>query len=132
MHSSWMSTACSSSQVPGGDPLGADTPQNRHPPEQTPPRSRPPHTRHLPGSRSSPDQAPPGADTPRTRHPPPVNRMTNRCKNITLPQTSFAGGKNLLSHWLLLSINETLGFLYITLKAKEKAKIIFSLSFVTL
>ena len=25
---------------------------------------------------------------------PPVNRMTNRCKNITLPQTSFAGGKN--------------------------------------
>ena len=26
--------------------------------------------------------------------PPPVNRMTNRCKNITLPQTSFAGGNN--------------------------------------
>ena len=25
--------------------------------------------------------------------PPPVNRMTNRCKNITLPQTSFAEGK---------------------------------------
>ena len=24
----------------------------------------------------------------------PVNRMTERCKNITLPQTSFAGGKN--------------------------------------
>ena len=23
-----------------------------------------------------------------------MNRMTNRCKNITLPQTSFAGGKN--------------------------------------
>ena len=23
---------------------------------------------------------------------PPVNRMTERCKNITLPQTSFAGG----------------------------------------
>ena len=22
-----------------------------------------------------------------------VNRMPNRCKNITLPQTSFAGGK---------------------------------------
>ena len=30
---------------------------------------------------------------PRSRHPP-VNRMTDRCKNITLPQTSFAGGKN--------------------------------------
>ena len=27
-------------------------------------------------------------------NPPPVNRMTDRCKNITLPQTSFAGGKN--------------------------------------
>ena len=27
---------------------------------------------------------------------PPVNRMTNRCKNITLPQTSFAVGKNVL------------------------------------
>ena len=26
------------------------------------------------------------------RQTPPVNRMTNRCKNITLPQTSFAGG----------------------------------------
>ena len=25
-----------------------------------------------------------------------VNRMTNWCKNITLPQTSFAGGKNIL------------------------------------
>ena len=25
--------------------------------------------------------------------PPPVNRMTDRCKNITLPQTLFAGGK---------------------------------------
>ena len=28
------------------------------------------------------------------RYPPPVNRMTDRCKNITLPQASFAGGKN--------------------------------------
>ena len=25
--------------------------------------------------------------------PPLVNRMTDRCKNITLPQTSFVGGK---------------------------------------
>ena len=24
---------------------------------------------------------------------PPVNKMTDACKNITLPQTSFAGGK---------------------------------------
>ena len=28
-------------------------------------------------------------------HPsPPVNRMTDSCKNITLPQTSFVGGNN--------------------------------------
>ena len=26
--------------------------------------------------------------------PAPVNRMTDRCKNITLPQTSFAGSKD--------------------------------------
>ena len=30
-----------------------------------------------------------GADTPR-----PVNKITDRCKNITLPQVLFAGGKN--------------------------------------
>ena len=29
---------------------------------------------------------------PRNHAHPPMNRMTNRCKNITLPQTSFAGG----------------------------------------
>ena len=28
------------------------------------------------------------------RQTPHVNRMTDRCKNITLPQTSFAGGNN--------------------------------------
>ena len=42
--------------------------------------------------------APRGATLPppprATMHTPPVNRMTNRCKNITLPQTSFAGGNN--------------------------------------
>ena len=47
---------------------------------------------HLEGS-------PPGTPPEQAPHPPeqaapPVNRMTNRCKNITLPQTSFAGGKN--------------------------------------
>ena len=44
------------------------------------------------GGGSPPDT--PGADPPRDQAHPPVNRMTNRCKNITLPQTSFAGGKN--------------------------------------
>ena len=27
-----------------------------------------------------------------TRTPPPVNRITDRCKNITFAQTTFAGG----------------------------------------
>ena len=35
------------------------------------------------------------------RYYPPVNRMTDRCKNITLPQTSFAGGNYRL--WVLSS-----------------------------
>ena len=56
----------------------------------------------IPGDQAAPwDQAPPpGPDiSPGTRDPPPgtdspVNRMTDRCKNITLPQTSSAGGKN--------------------------------------
>ena len=45
-------------------------------------------------------QLPPGygsEDPPAARHagmPPPMNRMTDRCKNITLPQTSFAGGND--------------------------------------
>ena len=25
--------------------------------------------------------------------PPPVNRMTDTCEKVTMPQTSFAGGK---------------------------------------
>ena len=29
----------------------------------------------------------------------PVNRMTDRCKNITLPQTSFAGGNKYQTVW---------------------------------
>ena len=47
---------------------------------QAPPQSRPP-----PG---------PGTPPPRSR----VNRMTDRCKNITLPQTSFAGGNNVMKN----------------------------------
>ena len=35
-----------------------------------------------------------GIHTPLPRRaPPPVERMTDTCRNITLPQTSFAGGK---------------------------------------
>ena len=36
---------------------------------------------------------------------PPVNRMTNRCKNITLPQTSFAGGSNSMPQRLRINVS---------------------------
>ena len=51
---------------------------------------------------------------------PPVNRMTNWCKNITLPQTSFVGGKNthtqvqhyaFSANWAFACKTETLGSL---------------------
>ena len=75
-------------------------PQDQTPLEQGTPWDQAPHrastrrTRHPPGPGTPQDQAPPG-----TRHPPdqphlPVNRITDTCKNITLTQTSFAGGKN--------------------------------------
>ena len=35
---------------------------------------------------------------------PPVNRMTNRCKNITLPQTSPAGGNKVKLCYILTSL----------------------------
>ena len=71
------------------------------PPPPHPSREQPcipPRSNHA----SPPEQpcTPPPPEQPRTpppeqpRTPPSVNRMTNRCKNITLPQTSFAGGKN--------------------------------------
>ena len=88
-------------------PPGPGTPAIRHthPQDQAPPRTRdtppwdkaPPGTRHplRPGTPS--DQAP-----PQTRHPwdpqaPSVGRMTDRCKHITLPKTSFAGGNKSFS-----------------------------------
>ena len=103
MHSRRIHTAHSSGHPGGVSTLpGSRPPQSRHPPDQTPPGSR--HLRQsradTPQSRpSGPDtpQTPeqtPGPDTPGSRHPPTVNRITDTCKNITVPQTSFAGGNN--------------------------------------
>ena len=50
------------------------------PPDADPPECRPPQM-----------QTPPNADPPKCR-PPSVHRMTDRCKNLTLPKTSSAGG----------------------------------------
>ena len=91
---SWASIAQSVEHLSFLMPSGP--PGSRHPPRPDPPRTRtprsrqpPPQSRHPPGRRHTPpEQAPPpGAGTP------PVNKMTDRCKNITLPQTSFAGCK---------------------------------------
>ena len=61
-------------------PLGPGTPL---PLDQAPPR---------PGTPL--DQAPPGPDTPPAPGPPlSTEFLTHACENITLPQTSFAGGK---------------------------------------
>ena len=61
--------------------LRGSPPGTPHTPTPHPPGAGTPGTRH-----------PPGPGTPQDQTPPPVNRMTDRCKNITLPQTSFAGG----------------------------------------
>ena len=53
-----------------------------------------------------------GKPTPLPRKPPPVNRMTHRCKNITLPQTLFAGGNKQSYGWDWNP--EMMGFLYCT------------------
>ena len=49
-----------------------------------------------------------GRGTSMTCMPPPVHRMTDACKNITLPQTSFAGGKKqfIRSSTIAPSLNE--------------------------
>ena len=77
-----------------------------HPPEQpcTPPgaTTHPPEQPHMPPRATM--HAPPGA----TMHAPHVNRMTNRCKNITLPQTSFAGSKDAILRILKVSLKRFL------------------------
>ena len=78
MHSSRMHTACTSSCLRS---LHQATPWTRHPPR----------TRHPLGPGTSP-----GPD-------PPVNRMTDRCKHITLPQTSFVGSNVTVVLLLLLT-----------------------------
>ena len=60
-------------------PNHACPPATTYAPQQpcTPPSNHTPHNHACPLA---------------TMHTPPVNRMRDRCKNITLPQTSFAGG----------------------------------------
>ena len=117
MHSSRMRTARSLtdriSWYQAGGVHGMHVPRHAHlppghacPPPHMPPPCMPPHHACPPWHACSPTMhAPLAMHTPRTCTPPgharpalPVNRMTNRCKNITLPQISFADGKNIYKH----------------------------------
>ena len=54
---------------------------------------------------SRPGGAPPGTPPeqapPRSKYPPPWTEfLTHACENITLPQTSFAGGKYTVTYHL--------------------------------
>ena len=67
--------------VGGGSPPGTPPRDQVPPPDQAPPW----------------DQAPPDQTPTQSRHPPGAGTpcgQTHTCKHITLPQTSFAGGKN--------------------------------------
>ena len=76
------------------------TPPSNHacPPQPHTPCNHacPPATMHAPTTMHAPPaamHAPPQPHMPPQQpRMPPLNRMTNRCKNIILPQTSFAGG----------------------------------------
>ena len=68
---------------------------------------------HPPRATTHAPQEQPRMPSGATTHAPPVNRMTNRCKNITLPQTSFAGGNNLLVFFLKIFVGPLL-FLFLT------------------
>ena len=81
-------------------PLEADSPGCRPPGYRLPIWIQTPH----PGGRPPTlDADPPGGRPPgrmtcdacleATSPPPTMDRMTGACENITLPQTSFAGGK---------------------------------------
>ena len=98
MHSSRMHTACSlphGASLSGGPPC-TDTP-GRDPPGQRPQTETPLaetwDQRQRPAWEGIWDQAVRQEVTLYRDPLPSMDRMTDMCKNITLPQTSFAGGK---------------------------------------
>ena len=119
MHSSRMCTthlltvSCSalkgegSTQPPWMQITWMQTPLDAEPPQCRPPGCRPSLWMQTPLDADPLDADPLNANPTGCRSPghvicnayweanPPVNRITHRRKNITLPQTSFASGKNL-------------------------------------
>ena len=90
---------------PGQRPLlWTETPpmdRDPSPGQRTPWTETSPMDRDLPPGQRSPRQRPlPWTKTPLDRDPH-MNRITDKCKNITLSQTSFAGGNNVMaSRWV--------------------------------
>ena len=100
MHSSRMRTAhllTISHSAQGGLPTPVTNPLDAHPPGgRDPPGGRHPMEADTPWRQTLPGGRPPGHVTCDAcwEANPPVKRMTDRCKNITLSQTSFSGRKN--------------------------------------
>ena len=113
MHSSMMRSArlltISRSARGGGWFCPTFPPQRRHPWTQTSLLDA--LDADPPGCRFT-APTPPDADSPGCRPPlgcrSPLNRMTHRCKNITLAQILFAGGKNHCMTFITLKILTTL------------------------
>ena len=77
---------------PHMSPTTMHAPLQPHMPPPTTTHTHTPATTHPPPLQ--PCTLPTTMHAPHNHACPPVNRMTDRCKNITLPQTSFAGGNN--------------------------------------
>ena len=69
-------------------------PGSSHAPPQSNHACPPGATMHVPPQEPHTPRSNHTCPPPRKNHTPPMNRMTNWCKNITIPQTSFAGGNN--------------------------------------
>ena len=82
----WLPTSGSGGCLPLGLGMSATPPPTTHPVHHTPPFTTPPFT-------TPPFTTPHSLHTP-CHHTTPCGQ-TNTCENITLPQTSFAGGKYL-------------------------------------
>ena len=81
--------------IPGGlhqAPPGTRYPPGADPPDQATPQDQAPLGPGIPLGPGTP----PGPGTPLGQGTPPLNRMTDMYKNITLRQTSFAGGNKIL------------------------------------
>ena len=97
-HSSMMCTArslpCRGRGVSLTETPWIEPPLDRDPLGQRPPTNRDsPTDRDPPTDREPPGQRPPGQTSPWTEIPP-VNRITDRCKNITFPQLRLRAVKN--------------------------------------